>query len=330
MRLLIAILLTNIFLLDCKQKEVVKNQSSTNDTVFDALSEKIEKNPKDAELRFLRAKYLNESNRLDEAIIDMREAILIDSTQSRYYHLLSDLFMDINNSSKALMTMRKAGQLFADSVITQLKLSETLLILKEYQEAIVVLNRVIGKNPQNAEAYFMLGLVFRETGEESKAINSLQTATEMDAKLTDAWILLGNIWEPKKPDLAERYYKTATEVSPQNISALHSYAFFLQNNGKIEEALELYRRINLINPKYPDAYLNAGILYLEQKNTESALEQFNILTKIAQTDPRGFFFKGLTFYQTNRIDDARRELQNALNLDPEYAQAKELMDEISY
>jgi tetratricopeptide (TPR) repeat protein len=152
----------------------------------------------------------------------------------------------------------------------------------------------------------------------------------MDAKLTDAWILLGNIWEPKKPDLAERYYKTATEVSPQNISALHSYAFFLQNNGKIEEALELYRRINLINPKYPDAYLNAGILYLEQKNTESALEQFNILTKIAQTDPRGFFFKGLTFYQTNRIDDARRELQNALNLDPEYAQAKELMDEISY
>ena len=318
-----------LFLMSCKQKEEAIRASPTEDTIFNALTEKIEKNPANAELRYLRAKYLNESERLDEAIIDMREAILIDSSQSRYYHLLSDLFMDINNSSKALMTMRKAGQLFPDSVKTQLKLSETLLILKEYQEAIVVLNGIIGKNPQNAEAYFMLGLVFRETGEESKAINALQTATEMDAKLTDAWILLGNIWEAKKPDLAGRYYKTATDVSPDNISALHSYAFFLQNNGKIDEALELYRRINLADPKYPDAYLNAGILYLEQKNTDLALEQFNILTKVAQTDPRGFFFKGLTYYQTNRLADAKRELQNALNLDPEYSQAKELMAELN-
>ncbi|HMP30484.1 MAG TPA: tetratricopeptide repeat protein, partial [Saprospiraceae bacterium] len=316
--------------LNCKNKNNDSSINSSNeDTIFTELSARINKNPQSGELRYLRAQYLNDAQRYDEAIIDMRDAILLDSTQARYYHLLSDLFMDINNSSKSLLTIRTAAKLFPDSTLTQLKLSETLLILKEYPEAIQTLNELIRKQSQNAEAYFMLGLVFREMGEEAKSINALQTATELDPNLVDAWILLGNIWEQKDAPIAKRYYRTATEVNPENVAALHSYAFYLQNHDNIEEALELYKKINMVAPKYPDAYLNAGILHLERQKPELALEQFNILTKVAQTDARGFFFKGLTHYQMNQMADAKREVQNALNFDPDYPQAIELMKELS-
>jgi tetratricopeptide (TPR) repeat protein len=84
----------------------------------------------------------------------------------------------------------------------------------------------------------------------------------------------------------------------------------------------------MVDPKYPDAYLNAGILYLEAQKVDQALEQFNIMTKVAQTDARGFFFKGLTHYQMNNLADAKREVQNALNFNPDYPQALELMKEL--
>jgi tetratricopeptide (TPR) repeat protein len=322
---LFSVLLVSI--LACKNESKPLNTVAV-DQIFASLSQQIEQNPGKSEPKFQRAKYLNESGKYDEAIIDVRDAILLDSTQARYYHLLSDLFMDINNSSKSLLTIRTAGKLFPDSVKTQLKLSETLYILKEYQESIVTLNMLIGKQPQNAEAYFMLGLVFREMGEEAKAINALQTSTELDPNLIDAWILLGNIWEAKDAPIAKRYYNTATEVDPNNVSALHSYAFYLQNNNDIEGALALYKKINMVDPKYPDAYLNAGILYLEAQKVDQALEQFNIMTKVAQTDARGFFFKGLTHYQMNNLADAKREVQNALNFNPDYPQALELMKEL--
>jgi tetratricopeptide (TPR) repeat protein len=312
----------------CKNETNNPGLPAEEDDIFKVLTEQIDKNPNNGELRYLRAKYLNDTERYDEAIIDMRDAVLLDSTQARYYHLLSDLFMDINNSSKALITIRTAGKLFPDSILTQLKLSETLFILKEYQESLLTINEIIRKQPQNAEAYFMLGLVFRETKEEAKAINALQTATELDPSLVDAWILLGNIWEEKEAPIAKRYYNSAVEIAPENISALHSYAFYLQNHGEVDAALDFYKKINLVEPKYADAYLNAGILYLERQNAELALEQFNIMTKMAQTDARGFFFKGLTLYQMNNLEEAKREVQNALNFDPNYPQALELMKEL--
>ena len=167
-------LIISLFILSsiygCKNETNNPSLAVEEDNIFKILTEKINKNPNNGELRYLRAKYLNDSERYDEAIIDMRDAVLLDSTQARYYHLLSDLFMDINNSSKALITIRTAGKLFPDSTLTQLKLSETLFILKEYQESILTINEIIRKYPQNAEAYFMLGLVFRETKEEAKAI----------------------------------------------------------------------------------------------------------------------------------------------------------------
>ena len=314
----------------CKteKKPAPTDESMTGDTTFDALTQAIDNDPQNDTLYFQRAKYLYETDRLDAAINDLREAITIDSMIPEYYHLLADAFLDINNSTRSLKTMEKASYLFPDRTLTLLKYAELQLILKQYDNSILTLNRILKYDPQNGEAYLMLGMNFREMGDIRRAINSFQTATEFDANIIDAWLLLGNIFEEQKKPEALKYYEAAVNVDPKNVRALHSKAFWLQNHNQVDKALEIYKEINLINDKYVDAYLNAGILHLERKAWDLAFEQFNILTKVSPTEARGYYFRGVVQEQRKNITEAKADYQNAINLNPEYGEAKSALEKL--
>jgi Tfp pilus assembly protein PilF len=202
-------------------------------------------------------------------------------------------------------------------------------IVKQHQESISALNTITRFDPQNAEAYFMLGLNFRSMGDKKRALNALQTATEFDSKLIDAWLVLSEILESDGNPKAEQYLKTALAIEPNNINTLHSMAYFYQNHDNVEKALELYKHINRIQIDYGDAYLNAGILYLEQSNFSLASEQFGILVAQQPLNPVAHFYNGYTFNQIGNIEAAKSSLENAISLNEDYAKAIELLAELN-
>ena len=279
-------------------------------------------------LRFDRAQALYEEGLYNEAIEDLRIAITVDSLQPQYYHLLSDVFMDSNNSSKALQTMKVVANLFPQRTMTQLKLSETYLILTQYDESITVLNRILQYDPTNAEAYLMLGMNFREMGDTERALNSFQTATEFDSKIVDAWIAIGNILDAQDNPRAAKYFETAINIEPDNIFALHSLAFYQQNHNNIDRAISTYQQMISIDKHYSDAYLNVGILYLEQGNFSLAKENFSIFASQQTLDPRGYFYQGYLAFQEGDIPLAKTMVENALNLSPDYQNAIDLKVEL--
>jgi tetratricopeptide (TPR) repeat protein len=160
----------------------------------------------------------------------------------------------------------------------------------------------------------MLGLNFRAIGEIEKAKNSFQTATEFDSGLLDAWIILGNLYEAEKSPKARDYYEAAARINPDSPQALHSLAYYLQNHGDVPKAIELYRKINMTDREYVDAYLNPGILYIEQDSLDKAYEQFNLLTQNIPTDYRGFMFRGLVNKLKGNTTGGEADINSALNL----------------
>ena len=129
----------------------------------------------------------------DGAIHDLIHAINLDSLQYPYYHLLTDVLLDYYRSKEAVLTMERCIELLPDSRPSMLKLSEIYHILKQYDDSMALCNRLLYQDQQDEEAYFMLGMNFRAKGEIDKAINSFQTATELEPDLVDAWILLGEL-----------------------------------------------------------------------------------------------------------------------------------------
>lgn len=321
-------LLFSVFILLASCKSDTPVEKSSGDAAIDQLNEQIKANPNDPSLLVLRAEKLVQNQSFEEAVEDLQKAIAIDSLQPDYFHKLSDAFMDYYKSRAALQIMEQAAQRFPERIPTLLKLSETQLIIKDYGASIATVNNILGLDPQNAEAFFMLGLNFVEQGDTSRAINSFQTAVENNPELIDGWLYIGSLFEDQKSERALDYYNAAINANPNSIEALHHKAFYLQNHDRMDEAVNIYNQINAIDKNYEAAYLNKGILFLEKDSISRAYEEFNILIGLKPQNAVAYFYRGLCRQMENKLTAAAQDYNAAIALDPNMDRARRALADL--
>ncbi|MGB4959217.1 MAG: tetratricopeptide repeat protein [Saprospiraceae bacterium] len=311
----------------CKS-DVTTSVTATGDPEIDKINTEISQDPDNPNLYFKRAQSYYEKESYDLTILDIQKAMTIDSLNPDFYHLLTDAYLDYYNSSAALNTMRKVLTLYPERIPSLLKMAELKYILQDYDGSILTVNEVVRLKPQNAEAYYMLGLNFRSLNDPQRAINAFQTAVEMDSKLTDAWISLGELYEEKKDKTSLKYYENAIISDPTSMQALHAKAFYLQNHGSIAEAQDIYKNIIIQDRTYSDAYLNSGLLYLSTDSIDRAYEQFDLLTSIAPTNDMGFYLRGVVNEKKGNLTAAKNDYQSAYNLNKNDPKVKAALDAI--
>lgn len=310
-----------------------KNDEPKPDTTISPeqreLSKLIKENPSDPSLRIDRARIYYNSQLYAAAISDVEKAIKIDSTVAEFYHFLSDIHMDAYHSKECIDALLDARTRFPDNIVTHLKLAEDYLILTESEKAMRSANDVLKLDPQNAEGFFMVGMIFRAMDEKKKAIGALQDAIQIDPDLYDAWIIIGQLYEDLGEPIAMQYYDGAIEVSPENVTGWHSKAYYLQNNGQVDEALKLYKRINLIDRQFEEAYLNAGLLYLDKDSISKAYEQFNILVNVAPQSYQGYYFRGISNELLGKKEFAKQDYEVALRLNQNFSKARQALQALN-
>jgi len=300
----------------------------TGDPAIDGLTQAIQETPDDPLLYLQRSQIFYERQAYDQAIQDLANVLKLDSTNLRAHHLLADVYLDSYQSARALQTMQRAAMLYPDSINTKLKLSEFQLILKQYDGALNTIADIMKIRPGDPEALFMLGMVYRDQGKTELAIGAFQSAVERNPDMSEAWVILGDLMDRTHNPLASQYFDNAVRVDPKNVAAWHAKAYFLQNNDKIDEALEIYRHIHTLNAQYPEAYLNAAILLMYQDSLDSAMKELNILGQIDPSNPATWFYKGKIYHLKNQRAEAKAAYEQALRLDENYEQAKDGLQEL--
>lgn len=303
-----------------------KESTLSENNALNELSALIREGEADPDIYFERAKLFYAETAYDEAIDDLKKAQKVDSIRPDLYHLLADIYLDYYKSFEALKTMEKVVSLHPSRIPSLLKLAEFQYILKQYNESINTINNVLAVDRLEPEAFFMLGMNFRAMEDIERAKNAFQTAVENDPELIDAWIMLGSIYEQEEDPRALVYFDNALLIAPESLEALHAKAFYLQNHDGIQEAIDIYKNINILDPQYADAYLNAGLLYLELNSFELAFEQFNILVSNDITNPLGYFYRGYTHEQGGDLEKAKIDYEQALRLAPEFKEAREALE----
>jgi tetratricopeptide (TPR) repeat protein len=302
--------------------------SHTGNPEIDQLSEAIQNNPNDQELFLKRARIFYQDSAYDQAIADLARVLKLDSTNLEAHHLLADVYMDHYQSSLALKTLERATSLYPDSIGTKLKLTEFQLILKQYDAALHTLADIMKIHPGDPEALFMLGMVYRDQGKTDLAIGAFQSAVERNPDMVEAWVILGDLMDRTHNPLALQYFDNAIRVAPNNVAALHAKAYYLQNNNKIPEALEIYRQIHTIDAHYPEAYLNAAILLMYHDSLDAAMKELNILEQIDPANAATWFYKGKIHQMRGEKDQAKACYEQALRLDEKYDQARDALQEL--
>ncbi|MCB0650960.1 MAG: tetratricopeptide repeat protein [Saprospiraceae bacterium] len=293
----------------------------TGNPTIDKLSQEIAQMPNNPGLYAQRATVFYENEGFDEAIEDMKKAIQLDSTNAGFYHLLADIYLDYFKSKKALETMEHVAAMYPDSIPTLLKLTEYYHILTMYKESLGTIDKILRIDPQNAEAFFMSGVNFKDLGDRNRAINSFQKAVEYDPDLLDAWINLGQLYAEIDPAMARKFFDTAMDIDPDDPLVLHAKADFLRDQDDIKGALALYRRIGAIDQQYEEAFFNAGLMYMELDSVEQAKKMFDITIGVDPVHAKAYFFRGVAFEALGDIDQARKNYVQALTFKPDYQMA---------
>ena len=218
---------------------------------------------------------------------------------------------------------------FPDNQEGLLKLAELYFLIKKYQEAIDYANKALKLNENLAQAYYLKSSVYRETGDTSKAISSLQTTIDQDAKFKDAFLELGIIYAARKNPIAFEYYTNVLNLDPENQEVLYARAKLLQDLGKTNEAISAYEVLLKKNQNCSNCFYNVGAIYLEIKlDNNKALEYF---TKAIVSNPNyteAYFARGVCYQELKDKNNAKADYQMCLQLKPNFQSAIEALNDI--
>ena len=298
--------------------------TTLNSPELKAANAELLKDPSNAGLYDKRAKVYMSLRQFTEAENDAKRAIKIDSTQAPYYLTLVDIYFSENKTRDSKELLESTAKKFPDNIESLLKLAELYFLVKRYQEGIEYVNKALKINENLAKAYYIKGSIYRESGDTTRAISSLETAVEQDNTYADAFYDLGILFASRKNPLALEYYNNVLRMDPSRMDANYAKAKFLQDVGKIDEAFKQYENILVINKTCDNCYYNMGAMYLElKKDPKKALEQFTKAIEINPNYVEAYFARGYTYSKLKDKESAKADYNMCLKIQPNYEAAVE-------
>ncbi|KRZ53779.1 Transmembrane and TPR repeat-containing protein 2 [Trichinella nativa] len=124
---------------------------------------------------------------------------------------------------------------------------------------------------------------------------------------------------------AEQLYKIALDQKSDTSDTWYNYGLFLQNAGRLSEALNAYRNSIQRRPWFALAYLNFGIVLGEMGRTEEAKqghiiearEKFELATRLQIQSVQALEHLGHFYLDTGNLELAIETFVKALKLEPQ-------------
>ncbi|MFW5644000.1 MAG: tetratricopeptide repeat protein, partial [Alkalispirochaeta sp.] len=158
----------------------------------------------------------------------------------------------------------------------RIKEAEDMIRLGRFTDAISLLTEILADDPEDLPALLNVGIAFTESGENDKAIRTLNYYVTRDDRNPEAWEALGCAHLRKHEyDEAEEYLNRARIFAPENASILRNMSVLLSRTGRGRESLSLLKRAHELDPNDYLAAFALGQVYHGSGEAEKAQELFD-------------------------------------------------------
>ena len=158
--------------------------------------------------------------------------------------------------------------------------------LNENENAEKSLRRALAAEPANAAANFNLGLLLGEQGRLDEAEQVLRVALKADPQMAAAAYNLGVIVAKKNVDEAITWCRKAHELEPGDAKYAYTLAFYLRQQGHLDEAIRVLRLLVQQQPREIDSCLLLGDIYQQQGDLKAAENVFHEALSQADLTPQ--------------------------------------------
>jgi tetratricopeptide (TPR) repeat protein len=220
-------------------------------------------------------------------------------------------------------------------------------------EAAAVYQRILARDPFNAEALHLLGVCYYMVGRQDEAVDLIRRAITLNPtaaayynNLAEAYRAQGKFAEaaeccraglrlhPDSPDTqnslglalrglgdldaATAAYREALRLAPNFVAACNNLGTALREQGDRDGAAELFRRALAIDPTLAGVHTNLGQLLLEQKDVDGALRHCREAVRLWPDFAEAQCNLGNVLRELGHLAEAKAAYAEALRLQPNY------------
>lgn len=206
-----------------------------------------------------------------------------------------------------------------------------LIKLDRMDEALAILSSLTKGRTDLKYPFLNLAEIYRLKGDYLASEKQYEIVLSKNPHDIDATIGLGHLHLAKKDfSKAEHFFREALKLQPENTVAQYGLAQVLINSEELSEIEGLYEKILENDPNNIAVLNNFGILYLKKNEPQKALEIFQTLVIKDKKYARGYANAGLAYAFLGDADNALKEWNRALELDPKLeaaAQNKKILED---
>ncbi len=214
--------------------------------------------------------------------------------------------------------LRVATRLSAQSNQVQVHFSLGVLLAAErqYKPAQAELAKADALQPNTFEIVYNVGLALLRDNQLIKAELALSRSLALRPDSVDAMYLLAQTYtDESRPLDALNLLIRAHKAAPDDADVIFLMARVSMSQNYYEDAIPLLESGVHIAPQRTDLVAALGESYFMAGKVDKAIEQFNKLVDLEHS-ARSYSFLGLSYRNLGRFDEARRNFDKGLALDP--------------
>ena len=180
----------------------------------------------------------------------------------------------------------------------------------------------IGHSQNPAENQIQHLIKLYNQGKLGEVFEQTSTLTKQYPNSLVLWNLLGaSAAQTGKLDEAIDAFKKAISIKPDYADAYNNLGNALQEQGKLEEAIEAYNKALTIKPNYDEAYNNMGNALKEQGKLDKAIEAFTKALSIKPEYAEAYYNMGIALEDQGKLAEAIKAYKKAISINPDYDDA---------
>ena len=291
----------------------------------------IQMNPNDPGAYTALGMIQGKTGRPAEAVESFRKALSFESNSADAHLNLGIALVDQYDRTNGFKEFLEAARLDPRSPAVHYNLGRFYFETAKYEDARKELEEALRLEPNDAPALYFLALAAKQDNDLDRSTQLFEKVIALQPGNPDAQFLLGqNLEHLGKTPEAVVHWKLALQADPNYSQALYNLARALRKSHD-PEAQQYQDRYDTLqkNQQVSDRVQQLGNFALEASNAQNwpqAFAQIQEALELCGECPEAAHLHknlGMMYVRTGRLNQAQKELQTALQLNPEDSDAKQ-------
>jgi tetratricopeptide (TPR) repeat protein len=283
----------------------------------------LELRPYDVEAREMLGELLWENAELDQALVELEKVTAVAPRHLAARRTLALIYAAKGDTADLAAELEKVQDLAPEDLDVKIDLGSAYQRMGANEKAIAAYEDVIKKQPRNVQALKMLGDCYRRMREPERAIGAYQRVMKLAPEDPRPYFLLGAAYEEAGNDnKAEQIFQDAQQFRRYLGEAWTNLGSLAFRRGDLSKANWYLSRAVTRAPARPKAHYNYALVLSAKKERDKALDELKIAGDLDPQDAEIRYLAGVILLRQGRLDEAKREFEEALRRRPDHEDAR--------